>query len=111
MEQKNQGKTKQILKNQIIASIPENSSNSNTLLAYEPIWAIGSGIIPTLIEINEIQLFIKHEIKKHEDYKILYGGSVKSSNSKEILNLDNVDGLLVGGASLNPKEFEKILNS
>ena len=61
-------------------------------------------------EIDEIHNFIKNEIQGYENYKILYGGSVKSANSKEILNLDSVDGLLIGGASLNFDEFKKILS-
>jgi triosephosphate isomerase len=86
------------------------SNNNNTIIAYEPVWAIGSGLTPSLDEIDEIHNFIKNEIQGYENYKILYGGSVKSANSKEILNLDSVDGLLIGGASLNFDEFKKILS-
>ena len=68
-------------------------------------------INPTSSEINEIHAFIKKEILDFKNYKILYGGSVKSKNSIDIMNLPNVDGVLVGGASLDPVEFSKILNS
>ena len=67
--------------------------------------------MPTLQEINEIHHFIKNEVKKFKNYKVIYGGSVKSNNSADIMNLTHVDGVLVGGSSLDPKEFIKILNS
>jgi triosephosphate isomerase len=110
LQQKKDKQTKEILSKQISESINEDSNNNNTIIAYEPIWAIGSGLIPSLDEIDEIHNFIKNEIQGYENYKILYGGSVKSANSKKILNLDNVDGLLIGGASLNVDEFKKILS-
>ena len=109
LDDKKQGKTRDVLRKQLIESLPKNSSNNSVVIAYEPIWAIGSGHIPTLDEINDIHFFIKNDIKGYENYKILYGGSVKSSNSMDIISLDNVDGLLVGGASLDPVEFGKIL--
>ena len=111
LNEKKQGQTNQILKEQITKSLPKHSSKNSIILAYEPIWAIGSGLTPSLEEIDKIHYFIKNEIKGFENFKILYGGSVKSSNSKDILNLKNVDGLLVGGASLEAIEFIKILKS
>ena len=110
-EEKKSNTTKEILSDQICNSIPENSSKNNTIIAYEPIWAIGTGLTPSFEEIDEIHYFIKNKIKGVENYKILYGGSVNSSNSKEILNLDNVDGVLIGGASLDVEELNKILSS
>ena len=110
LQQKKDNQTKEILSKQIRESISEDSNNNNTIIAYEPIWAIGSGLTSSLEEIDEIHNFIKNEIQGYENYKILYGGSVKSANSREILNLDNVDGLLIGGASLNVDEFKKILS-
>ncbi len=110
LQQKKDNKTKEILSKQITESINDDLNNNNTIIAYEPIWAIGSGLTPSLDEINEIHNFIKNEIRGYENYKILYGGSVKSTNSKEILNLDSVDGVLIGGASLNVDEFNKILS-
>ena len=107
----NKGKTKEVLYDQISNSIPSNSSNNTVILAYEPIWAIGTGLTATLQEIQTIHKFIKNEIKNFENFKVLYGGSVKSDNSKEIMNLESVDGVLVGGASLKPDDFIKILKS
>jgi len=110
LQQKKDNKTKEVLLKQIRESIADESNNNNTIIAYEPIWAIGSGLTPTLDEIEEIHNFIKKEILGYENYKILYGGSVNSDNSKEILNLNSVDGILVGGSSLSLDEFNKILS-
>ena len=111
LDQKNNGDTKKVLYEQLSRSLPNESSNNSLIIAYEPIWAIGTGVTPTIEEIYDIHSFIKKDIKKFENYKLLYGGSVKSDNVKEIIELENVDGVLVGGASLNPFEFAKILNS
>jgi triosephosphate isomerase len=111
MEEKNQGLTNETLSNQIIKSLPKNASDDSIIIAYEPIWAIGTGLMPTLQEIDEIHNFIKNGIKNFKNFKVLYGGSVKSNNSSDILNLPHVDGVLVGGSSLEPMEFIKILNS
>ena len=108
--QKKNNQTKEVLSKQIRKSIPKNSNKNNTIIAYEPIWAIGTGLTPSIDEIKDIHSFIKNEIRGYENFKILYGGSVKSTNSKEILNIDSVDGVLVGGASLDIKEFNKILS-
>ena len=110
IDERKKGIAKEIIKNQIIASLPKNASNQSVILAYEPIWAIGTGLTPTIKEIADIHFFIKNEIKDFKNFKILYGGSVKVNNSKEIMNIPNVDGVLVGGASLDPGEFIKILN-
>ena len=78
----------------------------NLIVAYEPIWSIGTGLIP---EIYDIQLAVDSiRSKFHKPVKVLYGGSVNSSNSASIMDKTDIDGLLVGGASLNPKEFGKI---
>ena len=111
LEQKNLKQTKNILIEQVNESIPKFSEQKTTILAYEPVWAIGTGLTPSLQEIDEIHLFLKKEIENYQDYKILYGGSVKSYNANEIMNLKNVDGVLVGGASLDSNEFKKIINS
>ena len=109
--QKKENQTKEILITQIQENIPKISNNKNTIIAYEPLWAIGSGLMPTLEEISEIHTFIKYSIPQSNDYKILYGGSVNSSNCKEIINNEKVDGVLVGGASINIDEFNKIIES
>ena len=109
LEEKNNGKTYEILEKQLKDSIADSSNASNTIIAYEPIWAIGSGSTPSLEEIDATHKFIRTHINKYNNYKILYGGSVNSSNSKEILSLANVNGVLIGGASLKSKEFTKII--
>ena len=76
------------------------------ILAYEPLWAIGTGLIPELSDIQLAIDCIRNKFQK--SIKVLYGGSVNSSNASDISNKTEIDGLLVGGASLNPKEFAKI---
>ena len=109
LQQKKERLTKDVIKEQIIKGIPSNADNKKIIIAYEPIWAIGTGLIPNLNEISEIHMFIKNNIFQDKDVKILYGGSVKANNYKEILNLEEVDGLLVGSASINIDEFNKII--
>ena len=83
------------------------------IIAYEPIWAIGSGRTPTISEIEDVNLHIRKTICKintlYKKTQILYGGSVDRKNSKIFLNNKNIDGLLVGGSSLNLKTFLTIL--
>ena len=79
---------------QLKDSIPISSNSDNTIIAYEPVWAIGTGLTPTLEEINKTHEFIKNHNSKFTDYKILYGGSVKVNNAKEIVSLSNVDGAI-----------------
>lgn len=109
LEEKENKKTTVKLAKQLDESIPEISNSNNTLIAYEPVWAIGTGLTPTLEEIQHTHEFIKNYDTKFNNYKILYGGSVKASNAKEIVSLSNVDGALIGGASLKHDEFEKII--
>ena len=81
------------------------------VIAYEPIWAIGTGIVPTSEQIYEVVVFIKDYMLKNFpqlEVSILYGGSVNGSNTGDIVSIENVDGVLVGGASLKPDEFIKI---
>ena len=78
------------------------------IIAYEPIWAIGSGITPTIADINEVSELIKGLCG---NVKVLYGGSVNKENASNLLNNSNIDGVLVGGASLDPKEFANIAQS
>ena len=111
LEEKENGLTQEILKKQIIECMSKNCSKNNLIIAYEPIWAIGSGLTPTLKEIDNIHTFIKNGINEYIDFKTIYGGSVKVSNAYEIMALKNVDGVLVGGASLDAMEFSKILTS
>ena len=108
-------KRKSILQNQL-KSLPKNFSHKNIIVAYEPVWAIGTGLTPTISEIDKIHSNIRNMLTKYvgknsDKISILYGGSVNSKNASEILSLKNVDGALVGGASLNAREFCKIIDS
>ena len=105
------GKTLEVVGKQLSASLPRDCNSRNTVIAYEPIWAIGTGLIPSLEEIDNIHSFIKNEIRNFENYKILYGGSVNSDNASQIMALKNVDGVLVGGASLDALKYKKIMDS
>ncbi|MBD1147681.1 triose-phosphate isomerase [Pelagibacterales bacterium SAG-MED31] len=109
LEEKEKGLTKSILEDQLKNCIPNSSNFKNTIIAYEPVWAIGTGLTPTSEEIDDTHNFIRSHVDKFNKYKILYGGSVKGNNAKEITNLPNVDGALIGGASLILEEFTKII--
>ena len=83
----------------------------NCVIAYEPVWAIGTGKVPTTQDVAEIHAAVSDELakvlgsEKADGMRILYGGSVKPENAKELLNVDNVDGALIGGASLKADSF------
>ena len=109
LEEKENGKTNDVLSKQLNEGIPDSSNSENTIIAYEPVWAIGTGLTPTFEEINNTHDFIKNHNAKFNNYKVLYGGSVKSINAKEIITLSNVDGALIGGASIKSDEFTKII--
>ena len=111
LEQKKNNKTKNTLISQIQNSISKQANKNNMIIAYEPVWAIGTGLTPTIKEINETHTFIKNNIPKSKKFKILYGGSVKSSNCKAILAQESVDGVLVGNASIDIDEFNRIIES
>ena len=110
LDEKNNNKTQNVLKNQLEESVPESSDQFNTIIAYEPIWAIGTGLIPSLEEIENVHRYIKNLNKKLFNFKIIYGGSVNSKNSKPISKIDIVNGALIGGASLKINEFKQIIS-
>jgi triosephosphate isomerase len=87
-----------------------NIDLQGTIFAYEPVWSIGTGFVPMLEEIENVMGFIKTQIGNSYKYSSIYGGSVTASNASEILNCKNVDGVLVGGASLKIDEFKKIVD-
>jgi triosephosphate isomerase len=99
------GKADSIVSAQLKASIPANATAQNTVVAYEPIWAIGTGKTASAEDIRQMHALIRGKVG---DLKILYGGSVKADNAKEILHIANVDGVLVGGASLKADDFMAI---
>lgn len=109
LNQRKENLTKDVLKDLIIKSLPQKFNIKKIIIAYEPLWSIGSGLVPSLEEISEIHYFIKKNIFDDIDVKVIYGGSVKAVNYKKILEIESVDGLLVGGASINLDEFNQII--
>ena len=115
LSQKKNGKTLRIIGDQLKKSLPDKITSNNLIIAYEPIWAIGSGLIPKNEDIFKVHEFIaKKLVKKYgvkgKKIKILYGGSVNKKNAEDILSIDFVNGALVGGASLRYKDFKSILD-
>ncbi len=109
-EQRNAGQTLDILRGQLNLSLPDTSRSDNLVVAYEPIWAIGTGRTPTTADVEQIHKFIRNflaERFKGEGLgmRILYGGSVKPANASELMAVANVNGALVGGASLKAADF------
>ena len=105
------GLTEKVLKNQIDVIFNSLESDKNIIIAYEPVWAIGSGKPAVPTDVNEIHKFIKDTVQscaKITDINVLYGGSVNAENSKSFFEQKYIDGALVGGASLDPVEFGKI---
>lgn len=106
------GQTLDVLARQIAGSVPAGAKAAATVVAYEPVWAIGTGRTPTNDEIAAAHAHIRKELAKltgeAAGIRLLYGGSVKPSNAAEILRLPDVDGALVGGASLNAADFAAI---
>lgn len=111
LEQKD--KFKSVLKKQIEEGFAKVEDFSNIVVAYEPVWAIGTGKVATTKDIEKVHSYIRSvfETKFNVKVRIVYGGSVSTENCGEILSLDEVDGVLVGGASLDPVKFTKIIES
>lgn len=108
--------TLHIVGRQVVRSMPPCADGANTVVAYEPVWAIGSGCTPTLAEIAAVHHHIRVTLATEcgpvaEGIRVIYGGSVNASNAIEILAVDAVDGALVGGASLKPDDFWKIVEA
>ena len=104
------GKTLDVVGRQFDRSLPDGATPQNLVVAYEPVWAIGAGLTPTPDDVAEVHEFIRRLLVKRfagrgEGIRILYGGSVRPSNAGELMTVPNVDGALVGGASLNAEEF------
>ncbi len=99
------GKQEEIVRRQLAGSLPEGEGG--LVIAYEPVWAIGTGLTPTIDDIAAMHTFIRKRAGK--GVRILYGGSVKPSNTREILAAENVNGALVGGASLKAGDFHAII--
>jgi triosephosphate isomerase len=100
------GRALDVVGRQLAGSIPEGASADNLVVAYEPVWAIGTGLTPTAADVAEVHKFIRERFGAiGTGVRVLYGGSVKPSNAKELMGVANVDGALVGGASLKADEF------
>ena len=109
-KQRDAGQTLDICGGQLAGSLPDGSTAANLVVAYEPVWAIGTGLTPTPADVEQVHRFIRNQLTdrfKAEGAKIriLYGGSVKPSNAKELMAVANVNGALVGGASLKSADF------
>ena len=112
LSKRSNGEYTEYVTKQIQNSIPKNLDIKQLILAYEPIWSIGTGKTPTSDEIEDMAKIIDLELSKNhhiKNYKILYGGSVNCNNAAQISLIKNIDGLLVGGASLDSDEFFKII--
>jgi len=107
--QRDAGQAYDVCKAQLAGSVPAGATAANTAIAYEPIWAIGTGKTPTTAEIAQMHAHIKACLSA--PLRVLYGGSVKPSNAKEILALADVGGALVGGASLKASDFLTIVEA
>lgn len=105
-------RTKETLKSQLSVLDSSSLDNLNYIIAYEPVWAIGTGLLPELEEIDFIHQFIKTQLidisNLSKETRILYGGSVNPDNAEDIKSLDGVDGVLIGGASLSSDKFKQI---
>ena len=116
LDERETGQTLDILGRQLEGSVPEDGKSKPFVVAYEPIWAIGTGLTPTLEQINDAHAFIRHTLSAivedaAETTPLLYGGSVKPGNASEILAIQDVNGALVGGASLKSTDFLGIINA
>ncbi len=109
--------TLDIIAAQLALSTPDTSNGENLVIAYEPIWAIGTGLVPSLNQIGEVHDFIRTNLERRfgagvgRSVPLLYGGSVKPDNAADIFTVSNVDGALVGGASLTATDFSPIIQA
>jgi triosephosphate isomerase len=105
------GKALEVVGSQLAGSVPDGATAANTVIAYEPVWAIGTGLTPTPADVAEVHGFVRAELMRRfgaaagEGIRVLYGGSVKPGNAKELMAVSNVDGALIGGASLKAADF------
>jgi len=115
-KERQDGDTLRVLSTQLKESVPEKSESRNTIIAYEPVWAIGTGLTPSDEEIGAAHSHIRAELTQllgggAAPMAILYGGSVKPANAGQLMGIDNVNGALVGGASLKAADFLGIIKA
>jgi triosephosphate isomerase (TIM) len=103
------GETIQVLDGQLDGSLPENVTPDHLIVAYEPVWAIGTGRTPSTVDIARTHAHLRARLRElvpdGDQVRLLYGGSVKADNAREIMSVPEVDGVLVGGASLDAEQF------
>jgi triosephosphate isomerase (TIM) len=108
--QRETGETLKVVGSQLAGSVPDGATGANLVIAYEPVWAIGTGLTPTPADVAEVHAFIRKTLRERfaeegEKIRILYGGSVKPSNARELFAVLDVNGGLIGGASLKAGDF------
>ncbi|MBN9039953.1 MAG: triose-phosphate isomerase [Rhizobiales bacterium 62-47] len=108
--QRDAGQALDVVGRQLAGSVPDGATAANLVVAYEPVWAIGTGRTPTAADVAEMHGFMRKELMARfkgegAGIRLLYGGSVKPSNAKELLAVENVNGALIGGASLKAADF------
>ena len=117
LAQREKGETIDVCSKQILESVPNDATAADTVIAYEPVWAIGTGKTPTAQDVEDVHAAVRKVLAKKlgraqaNKMRILYGGSVKPSNAKELLSLPDVDGGLIGGASLKAADFMAIADN
>ena len=117
LQQRDAGETIDVCSKQVMGSVPSDATAVNTVIAYEPVWAIGTGKTPTAQDVEDVHAAVRKVLAKKlgkaqaNKMRILYGGSVKPSNAKEFLSLPDVDGALIGGASLKSADFMAIADN
>ena len=116
LEERKGGKTLEVVSRQLKGSMPEGATAANTVIAYEPVWAIGTGLTASVAEVAEAHGHIRADLglilgEEGAGVRILYGGSVKPSNAAELMAAANVNGALVGGASLKAADFLGIIKA
>ncbi len=114
LKERKSGDTLKVVGKQLRGSLPDGCTSANTVVAYEPVWAIGSGLTPTVEQVAEVHLALRKALVRRfgdegATMRILYGGSVKPSNAHELMAVPHVNGALVGGASLKASDFLGIL--
>ena len=112
--QRQSGQTLAVVDAQLAGSVPEGATATNTVVAYEPVWAIGTGLTPTAADVAEVHAALRAQLAARfgpagQAMRLLYGGSVKASNAQELMGVANVNGALVGGASLKADDFLGII--
>lgn len=110
LAQRESGETLAIVASQLAGSVPDAAATADVVIAYEPIWAIGTGLTPTVAQVGEVHSALREGLRmrfgdRADAFRLLYGGSVKPDNAAELLHVADVDGALVGGASLKSADF------